>query len=100
MQVHLYSMHGKKLPRQFSLGAEAAGEGITQCLVYGGGLVALTASYRLWAIQGWEDVRPQKLAPFGLGGNAPPPHCLAVIQPTHTLSGCVEVSHRLVMSQH
>lgn len=35
-----------------------------------------------------EEPRPQKLALDGLSER---PHCMAVIEPRHTLSGCVEV---------
>ena len=42
VQARLYSMHGQALPRQFSLGAEAAREGVTDAVIYGDGLVALT----------------------------------------------------------
>jgi len=34
-----------------------------------------------------EEPRPQRLADPRLAG---PPHCLAVIEPRHTLSGCIE----------
>jgi hypothetical protein len=37
-------MHGQRLPRQFSLGAEAAAERITDAIIYGDGLVALTGA--------------------------------------------------------
>ena len=87
-QVHMYSMHGQKLPRSFSLGSEAAAERITDCVVYGDGLVALTGAHRLWTVSNLEEPRPQKLA---LSGLTEPPHCFAVIEPRHTLSGCVEV---------
>ncbi len=46
LQVHLYSMHGQKLPRSFSLGAEVARERVTDCVLYGDGLVALTGMCR------------------------------------------------------
>ncbi|KAK9907253.1 hypothetical protein WJX75_000093 [Coccomyxa subellipsoidea] len=87
-EVHMYSMHGQKLPRSFSLGSEAAAERITDCVVYGDGLVALTGAHRLWTVSNLEEPRPQKLA---LSGLTEPPHCFAVIEPRHTLSGCVEV---------
>jgi len=40
--VHLYSMHGQQLSGQFSLGSEAARDGVIDCIIYGDGLVALT----------------------------------------------------------
>ncbi|KAK9786074.1 hypothetical protein WJX73_008313 [Symbiochloris irregularis] len=88
-EVHMLSMHGKILPKQFSLGQEVANEGITHCIIYPTGLVALSASHTLWSVSGWEDPRPQRLAPMGKG--ITPPHCIAAIEPAHTLSGCVEV---------
>jgi hypothetical protein len=84
----MYSMHGQKLPRSFSLGAEAARERIVDCIVYGDGLVALTGAHRLWTVSNLEEPRPQRLA---LEGLSEAPHCMAVIEPRHTLSGCVEV---------
>lgn len=86
----MYSMHGRKLPKQFSLGSEAAADGVEQCLMHDSGLVALTAAQSLWTIDSWTDPRPQKLAL--IGGNKAPPHAMAVIPPAYTLSGCVEVS--------
>ena len=35
-------MHGQQLAGQFSLGSEAAKEGVLDCIIYGDGLVALT----------------------------------------------------------
>ena len=35
-------MHGQQLAGQFSLGTEAAREGVLECIIYGDGLVALT----------------------------------------------------------
>ncbi len=87
-QVHMYSMHGQKLARSFSLGSEAAAERITDCVIYGDGLVALTGKHHFWTVSNLEEPRPQKLALTGL---TEPPHCFAVIEPRHTLSGCVEV---------
>ena len=42
--MYLYSMHGQQLAGQFSLGSEAAREGVLDCIIYGDGLVALTGS--------------------------------------------------------
>ena len=47
--------------------------------------------FHLWVVSNLEEPRPQKLA---LEGLAERPHCMAVIEPRHTLSGCVEVSRR------
>ncbi|KAK9823042.1 hypothetical protein WJX81_002597 [Elliptochloris bilobata] len=87
-EVHLYSMHGQAQARSFSLGGEVAREGVAACCLYGGGLVALTAGLQLWAVTDLEEPRPQRLADPRLAG---PPHCLAVMEPRHTLSGCIEV---------
>ncbi len=146
-------MHGQQLSGRFSLGSEAAKEGVIDCIIYGDGLVALTGqhilhfatsllndgssihqigsyfqviaigahqcllsstvrnaaylgrpcmygrcrayalpaatgAYRLWVVSNLEEPRPQKLALDGLSER---PHCMAVIEPRHTLSGCVEV---------
>lgn len=35
-------MHGQQLSGRFSLGSEAAKEGVIDCIIYGDGLVALT----------------------------------------------------------
>ncbi len=86
-QVHLYTMHGQAQARGFSLGAEVAAQGVADAVLYGGGLVALTAGLQLWAVADLEEPRPQRLADPRLAG---PPHCLAVIEPRHTLSGCIE----------
>ena len=42
--MYLYSMHGQQLAGQFSLGSEAAKEGVLDCIIYGDGLVALTGT--------------------------------------------------------
>ena len=47
LQVYLYSMHGQQLAGQFSLGSEAAKEGVLDCIIYGDGLVALTGTARI-----------------------------------------------------
>ena len=47
-----------------------------------------SGAYRLWVVSNLEEPRPQKLALDGLSER---PHCMAVIEPRHTLSGCVEV---------
>ena len=50
--------------------------------------LAAAGAYRLWVVSNLEEPRPQKLALEGLSER---PHCIAVIEPRHTLSGCVEV---------
>ena len=84
-------MHGQAQARGFSLGSEVAREGVAACCLYGSGLVALTAGLQLWAVTDLEEPRPQRLADPRL---AAPPHCLAIIQPRHTLSGCIEARAR------
>uniref|UniRef100_A0A061RIB2 Protein VACUOLELESS1 n=1 Tax=Tetraselmis sp. GSL018 TaxID=582737 RepID=A0A061RIB2_9CHLO len=86
--VTMYSPFGELLPRQFSLGSACREQGVSAAQVFSAGVVALTARNELWAVTGLEDPRPQKLADPGL---FEPPHCMAVIEPHHTLSGCVEV---------
>ena len=52
-------------------------------------MCAAAGGYHLWVVSNLEEPRPQKLA---LEGLTEKPHCMAVIEPRHTLSGCVEVS--------
>ena len=49
---------------------------------------AAAGAYKLWVVGNLEEPRPQKLALEGLSER---PHCMAVIEPRQTLSGCVEV---------
>ena len=49
---------------------------------------AAAGAYKLWVVSNLEEPRPQKLASDSLIER---PHCMAVIEPRHTLSGCVEV---------
>lgn len=90
LQVHVYSIFGVQLQRNFSMGSEVQREGILECQLYGDGLVVLTKSLQLWAVSGLEEPRPHKLA-----SPSPrlkePPTCMAIMQPHHTLSGCLEV---------
>ena len=86
----MYNMFGTQLPRQFSMGGEVQREGILQCQLYGDGLVVLTKGLQLWAVSGLEEPRPQKLASPKL---KEPPRCMAILEPRHTLSGCMEVTY-------
>ena len=88
MQVHMYSMFGVQLQRNFSMGSEVQREGILQCQLHGNGLVVLTKGMQLWAVSGLDDPRPHKLASPRL---KEAPSCMAIMQPHHTLSGCLEV---------
>ncbi|KAA6418805.1 MAG: vacuolar sorting-associated 16 protein [Trebouxia sp. A1-2] len=87
-EVHLYNMFGTQLPRHFSMGSEVQREGILDCQLFGDGLVVLTKGLQLWAVSGLAEPRPQKLASPAL---KEAPSCMAIFQPRHTLSGCLEV---------
>ena len=89
LQVRLCNMFGTQLPRHFSMGSEVQREGILDCQLYGDGLVVLTKGLQLWAVSGLAEPRPQKLASPAL---KEPPTCMAIFQPRHTLSGCLEVN--------
>ena len=90
LQVHLHSMFGVQLQQNFSMGSEVQREGILKCQLYGDGLVVLTKGLQLWAVSGLGEPRPHKLAsPFPRLKE--PPTCMAIMQPQHTLSGCLEV---------
>lgn len=89
LQVHMYSMYGTQLPQHFSMGSEVQRDGIQACQLYSDGLVVLTKALQLWAVSGLHEPRPQKLASPRLKDA---PHCMAVFEPRHTLSGCLEVS--------
>lgn len=88
LQVHLYNMFGTQLPRHFSMGSEVQREGILDCQLYGDGLVVLTKGLQLWAVSGLAEPRSHKLASPAL---KEAPSCMAIFQPRHTLSGCLEV---------
>ncbi len=86
-------MFGTQLPRHFSMGSEVQREGILECQLYGDGLVVLTKGLQLWAVSGLAEPRNQKLASPRL---KEPPSCMAIFQPRHTLSGCLEVCYIFV----
>eukprot|EP00891_Asterochloris_glomerata_P007024 jgi/Astpho2/7024/e_gw1.00107.12.1_t len=87
-QVHLFSMHGDRLPRQFSLGAECTRDGVLMCQTYSDGLIVLTTKLQLWAVAGLEEPRPNRLADPKL---VAAPAAVAILEPRHSLSGCIEV---------
>ena len=89
LQVHMYNMYGTQLPQHFSMGSEVQRDGIQECHLYSDGLVVLTKALQLWAVSGLQEPRPQKLASPRL---KEAPHCMAIFEPRHTLSGCLEVS--------
>mmetsp|Transcript_12464 Transcript_12464/g.35002 ORF Transcript_12464/g.35002 Transcript_12464/m.35002 type:complete len:872 (-) Transcript_12464:151-2766(-) len=86
--VTMCTTFGEVLPRQFSLGTACKEQGVVLAEVFGSGIVALTGKQELWAVSGLTEPRPQRLADPGLFDA---PHCMAVVEPHHTLSGCVEV---------
>lgn len=71
------------------MGEEVAREGVLRASLYGSGLAVLTGKHALWAVTSLAEPRPQRLA-------APPllnsPHAMTVLEPQHTLSGCLEAS--------
>lgn len=88
-------MHGDRLPRQFSLGAECTRDGVLMCQTYSDGLIVLTTKLQLWAVAGLEEPRPNRLADPKL---VAAPAAVAILEPRHSLSGCIEVSRRRVSS--
>ena len=86
----MYNMFGVRLPRQFSMGSEVQREGILICQMHEDGLVVLTKGLQLWAVSGLEEPRPHRLATAPLKGA---PSCMAIMQPRHTLSACLQVPH-------
>lgn len=99
----IYDLQGDY--RQHSLGSEAAETGIVDARIHEGGLVALTGSFNLLEVKGWEGGRPLTLAnpgkycePFFLSilsytttGVSEPPRVWAIIPPDLNISRHVEV---------
>lgn len=85
----MYNMHGQKLSWQFSMGAEVARDGVLRAEMWDDGLVLLTTSLRLWAVSGFAEARPVRLAEADL---QEAPADMVVIPPSQTLSGSVEVT--------
>ncbi|GMH32446.1 hypothetical protein BSKO_00280 [Bryopsis sp. KO-2023] len=80
-QVNGYSIHGRKLPMEFSLGQAVESEEVAECRVYGSGVVALTLAGSLWAVTDLNDPRPQRMADVVLDGV---PQCMEVtVSATH-----------------
>ena len=91
-QATLHSVHGKQQLGAFSLGAEVAREGTALVCSYPDGLAVLTAATAaIWAVEGLEQPRPQKLAGLPKQYAGAVPSALAAVDPAHTLSGCLEV---------
>ncbi|KAG2182766.1 hypothetical protein INT44_005746 [Umbelopsis vinacea] len=84
--IRMYSLDGEYT--QFTLGKEAKEHGVTDCQIWGNGLVAMTGNYQLISVTNFEEPRPKQLADPGI---SEPPHCWTVILPQYTLSRHVEV---------
>ena len=76
MQVRVFSVQGQQLHIEFSLGEACETEGVSDCCVYGGGVVALTHANHLWAVTDVNEPRPQRLADPLV---EEPPHCMEVM---------------------
>lgn len=80
-QVSIYNIHGQRLPVEYSLGEACYHEKVAECVVYSGGIVALTCNNSIWAITDLNDVRPQRLADIEIDDR---PQCMAVkLSPAH-----------------
>ncbi|RCH85747.1 hypothetical protein CU098_002029, partial [Rhizopus stolonifer] len=84
--VRLYTLHGNHT--QFSLGKDAKNDGIIDCQIWGGGLVAMTGKYQLISVTNFEEPQPKPLAELRL---EEPLHSWTVVPPQFTLSRHVEV---------
>ncbi|CEG84394.1 hypothetical protein RMATCC62417_18203 [Rhizopus microsporus] len=84
--VRLYTFHGQF--SQFSLGKEAKDDGIIDCQIWGGGLVAMTSKYQLISVTNFLEPQPKPLADIRLDE---PPHSWTIVPPQFTLSRHVEV---------
>ena len=91
-QGTLHSVHGRQQLGAFSLGAEVAGEGVALACSYPHGLAVLTAaSSSVWAVEGLAQPRPHRLAGLPAQFQGLAPTALAVVDPAHPVSGCLEV---------
>eukprot|EP00210_Caulerpa_lentillifera_P001840 g1769.t1 len=80
-EVSIYNVHGMRLPVEYSLGEACYHEKVCECVVYSGGIVALTCNNSIWAITDLTDVRPQRLANIDIEDR---PQCMAVkLSPAH-----------------
>ncbi|KAJ3299233.1 hypothetical protein HK104_009629 [Borealophlyctis nickersoniae] len=84
--VRVYDIHGEFV--QFSLGQDAKDCGVIDCQIWEGGLVALTANFKLVAVTDWEEPRPNVIADKAL---SQAPHCWTIIPPQFTLSRHLEI---------
>lgn len=86
--VYLYRLYGDF--EQFSLGKLAKDNGVIDCKIWSGGLVALTGNYKMIAVSSFdeENRRPRQLADPGIDSA---PHSWAIIPPEHAMTRHVEV---------
>jgi hypothetical protein len=100
LQISFYTLRGTKVSPDLLLPPEVTSEGVAAAVLYGDGVVVLTAAtYQLWAIVGWSSRRPRLMPPVpgitaaaGQGeGAAPGLPAIAVLEPKHTLSRALEV---------
>eukprot|EP00698_Gefionella_okellyi_P023700 TRINITY_DN8167_c0_g1_i1.p1 TRINITY_DN8167_c0_g1~~TRINITY_DN8167_c0_g1_i1.p1 ORF type:complete len:850 (-),score=211.21 TRINITY_DN8167_c0_g1_i1:1962-4364(-) len=85
--VQLYDILGTRL-KQFTMGPECLQDGVLDCCIWGGGVVCLTGMRQLVAVESFVDPSARLMADPMLDA---PPHSMAVIEPQHTASRCVEV---------
>ncbi|EFN53979.1 hypothetical protein CHLNCDRAFT_135924 [Chlorella variabilis] len=93
-KVHMFSVRGERLPRHLSLGAECEEEGgVEAAVLFRDGLALLTPAGHLWCVPDVHEPRLQRFpdpAP-GLGGGGSGVHCMAVIPPSASSSGALEL---------
>ncbi|KAL4852826.1 hypothetical protein ACK3TF_006093 [Chlorella vulgaris] len=97
-QVHMFGVRGERLATQFSMGQEVEEQGVEAALVFPDGLVVLTPSGHLWCVPDVAEPRLQRLpdpvpgTSLGLvAGAGSGVHCMAVIPPSVSSSGALEV---------
>ncbi|CAD7696036.1 unnamed protein product [Ostreobium quekettii] len=91
-QVRAFSVHGRQLPLEFSLGEACETEGIADCCVYSSGVVVLTQANHIWAVTDINEPRPQRLADPPLEDL---PRCMDVLvtqnpQGVEVILGCAD----------
>lgn len=69
------------------MGEEVSRDGVQRAVLYGSGLVVLTGKHAVWAVTSLAEARPQRYAALAMRD---PPHAMALLEPQHTLSGCLE----------
>ncbi|KAI8983029.1 Vps16, N-terminal region-domain-containing protein [Pilobolus umbonatus] len=84
--VRLYTLHGEYT--QFSLGKDAKNDGVIDCQIWSGGLIAMTGKYQLVSVTNFDEPQPKLMAEVKLDE---PPQSWTVIPPQFTLSRHVEV---------